>query len=185
MLCFRRRTLSVAGLWPPPCLWYWWWWPPFWQSSPQDCPEGQETDSRDSLQRFHGVREAWKRMSDVNDGGDPRCFIAFGMTIVVDENRMMCSVEKSDCIFHDHLKWMTYDFMCIKHGRISKFDIVYKIFLKMFHIELSIRYESLLFRGVLNLWDFLVVFFRKRVISFLFLLKWKKWCRQAYKDLSS
>lgn len=154
VLCFRRRTLSVAGLWPPPCLWYWWWWPPFWQSSPHDCPEGQETDSSDSLQRFHGVREAWKRTSDVNDGDNSCCLIAFGMTIVVDENRMMCSVEKSDCIFHDHLKWMTYDFMCIKHGRISKFDIVYKIFLKMFHIELSIRLESLLFRGVLNLWDF-------------------------------
>lgn len=40
----------------------------------------------------------------MNDGGDTCCLIAFGMTIVVDENRMICSVEKSDCIFNDHLK---------------------------------------------------------------------------------
>lgn len=100
------------------------------------------------------MREVWKRTFDVNDGGDICCLIVFGMTIVVDENRMMCFVEKSDCIFYDYLKWMIYDFMCIKYGRILKFDIVYKIFLKMFYIELFIRFELLLFRGVLNLWDF-------------------------------
>lgn len=123
------------------------------------------------------MREVWKRTFDVNDGGDFYCFIVFGMMIVVDENRMICFVEKSDCIFNDYLKWMIYDFMCIKYGRNLKLDIVYKIFLKMFYIELFIRFELLLFRGVLNLWDFLVVFFRKRVIFFFFLLKWKKWCR--------
>lgn len=100
------------------------------------------------------MREVWKRTFDVNDGGNFCCLIVFGMTIVVDENRMMCFVEKSDCIFYDYLKWMIYDFMCIKYGRILKFDIVYKIFLKMFYIELFIRFELLLFRGVLNLWDF-------------------------------
>lgn len=100
------------------------------------------------------MREVWKRTFDVNDGGDFRCFIVFGMTIVVDENRMMCLVRKVIVFLMIILKWMIYDFMCIKYGRILKLDIVYKIFLKMFYIELFIRFELLLFRGVLNLWDF-------------------------------
>lgn len=177
----------MAGLWPPPCLWYWWWWPPSWQSSPHDCPEGQETDSSDSLQRFHGVREAWKRTSDVNDGGDPRCFIAFGMTIVVDENRMMCSVEKSDCIFNDHLKWMIYDFMWLyktwqnlKIGyslqNIFK-DVSYRIIYKAWIILVQRCFEFMRF--------FWWYFLGKGLFLFFFYWNEKKWCRQAYKDLSS
>lgn len=101
VLCFRRRTLSVVALWPPPCLWYWWWWPPSLQSYPPDCPEGQETDSSDSLQRFHGVRGGWTRTFGVNDDGDPNCcFIAFGMTIVVGEK-----LTKTEwCVYWE--KWM-------------------------------------------------------------------------------
>lgn len=99
VLYFRRQTLSVVALWPPPCLWYWWWWLPSSQWSPLDCPEGQETDGSDSLQRFHGVRGGWKRTFCVNDGGDPCCFIAFGMMIVVNEKLM-----KTECVCWE--KWM-------------------------------------------------------------------------------